>query len=137
MSSALKSVPPELLTLDQLAKQWIDAKLAEQAANAARKATEELMLALVERKEEGTVNALAGMFKVKVTYKTTRSLDNDALQTHWNELNDFQRSAFRWKAEVDIKALRALQDMREDDYAALSPFLTIKPASPSFSVEAA
>ena len=122
--------------LADLAQQWMDCKAAEQSANAARKAIEDQMLALIDKKDEGTVTALAGMFKVKVAYKLTRKFDTDMVKERWEELNDYQQSAFRWKVEPDTVELKALENMRPEDYAGLSPFLTVKPASPSFSVEA-
>lgn len=72
-------------------------------------AIEEQMLALLPKKDEGSVtDADSG---VTVSYKLTRTVDAKSckgMARHPPERA--QARAFRWKADVDPKALRGLQE---------------------------
>ena len=135
--AANDTAPVAPRTLEQLATEWIAAKANEQMAVEARRRLDVEIVALTLPKDEGTVTTKAGALKVKVGFKLTRSVDTELLQDAWSALTEHQRTAFRWKADIDTKNLRALQDMRADEYAALSAYITIKPASPFVTVEEA
>lgn len=118
--------------LHELAAAWRAAKAAEAAARDERLAIEEQMLALLPKKDEGSVtDADSG---VTVSYKLTRTVDTEALQGAWHELPEHAQRAFRWKADVDLKALRGLQEFDGEAYAAAARFITAKPAKPSISL---
>ena len=86
-------------------------------------------------KEEGTVSQDADGFKISVTYKVTRTVDTDALQQHWEQIGENARNASRWKADLNMKHLRALQELNAPDLATVQGFITTTPASPSVTVE--
>lgn len=119
-------------TLNELAAAWRAAKAAEAAARDERLAIEEQMLALLPKKDEGSVtDADSG---VTVSYKLTRTVDAEELQGAWHDLPEHAQRAFRWKADVDLKALRGLQEFDAEAYAAAARFITAKPAKPTINL---
>lgn len=120
------------LTLEQVLPTWVQAKEAERKAIAYRREIDKMVEALLPSKDEGTVSATQGNYKVCVTYKLDRKLDTTALQRHWATLPPQAADAIKWKAELSTSAFRALSD---DDKASLAGYITTKPASPTVSVE--
>ncbi len=70
-----------------------------------------------------------------ITYKVTRAVDTDALQVAWFGLSDNAKKAFRWKADVDLKHLRALADIDPDNAYQAQGFITTKPAKPALTLK--
>jgi precorrin-2 methylase len=124
-------------TLAALVSAWTTAKADEAAANARRLEVEaQIVAALPSPDPEGTVKAAAGDFRVKVTYKVTRSVDTDALQTAWASLPDKAQACFAWKATAKVGELRKLQEFLPIEYQRLAAFIETKPAKPAVVVEA-
>ena len=123
-------------TIDALCAEWMKAKQAEYDAKARRLAIEEALAAAVPcESDEGSAVGIAGSYKVTVTRKMTRTVDTDALSAAWALLPENARKVFRWKADIDTRAMRAAQDMSPDDYASAAQFITAKPAKPAIKVE--
>jgi hypothetical protein len=127
---------PNELDLNALSDAWLAAKAEEQAANARRLDIERAITALVSAPpEEGSYKLESERVKVTVAYKLTRTVDGEALRAAWGDLPENVQSAFRWKAEADVKKLRAMQELTPALYAQACAFVTAKPAKPSVSVE--
>ena len=115
--------------LHELVAALAAAKAEEEQARQRRLQIEEEILALMPSKDEGTVTDKdAG---ITVTYKLTRTVDTEALQARWLELSAAAQAAFRWKAEVDLRALRTLD---EADYKLAAAYITTKPAKPTVTI---
>lgn len=124
------------LDLNSLSDAWLQAKADEQAANARRLDIERAITAMVPGPhEEGSYKLESDRVKVTVAYKLTRTVDSDALRAAWGNLPENVQLAFRWKADADVKKLRAMQELTPTLYARATAFVTAKPAKPSVSVE--
>lgn len=109
----------------------IQAKLAEEHAKAARLEIEESILAHFPTQLEGTVTNEG----IAVNFKLTRTVDTAALQEAWASLGTNAQKAFKWKADVDLKHFRAIQELDPASYKTLIDFVTTKPAKPSIIVK--
>lgn len=120
-------------TLAELKTAWIAAKAAETAAQQERRIIEEAILALLPSKTEGIVTDKD--FGITATFKVTRKVDTEALQRQWGMLTEHAQKAFKWKAEVDTKQLKALIDFDEAAYRHITSFITTTPAKPAISIK--
>lgn len=120
------------LTLAQVLPTWMQAKEDERKAIEHRRSLDQLIQTLLPKKDEGSVSATEGDYKVSVTYKMTRTIDTPALQADWYKVPERVHGAFKWKADISTSALRTLS---AEDAALVSEYITTKPASPSVSVE--
>ena len=111
------------------------------AKNEATAAAEKLadvqaaIVALMPKKDEGTVTQQIGDAKATVTYSINRTGNNMDLKAMWVELPANAQSCFAWKASAAIKEMRAAQQMDASAYAASSQFITSAPAKPSLKIE--
>lgn len=119
-------------TLNELKTAWLSAKAAEKAANEERLAVEAAILALMPEKTEGTVSD--DDTGISVSYKVTRSVDTEQLQQDWTRLPLNVQSAFRWKADLDTKKFKAIQELDTQAFATLALYVTSKPAKPTITV---
>lgn len=71
----------------------------------------------------------------KITWKLNRTVDTTKVQDAWDGLSKNAQRAFRWKADVDLTHLRALQDLDATAYAQAAEFITSKPAKPSIELK--
>lgn len=108
-------------------------KLAEAAAKAERLRIEGLITEQFAKPEsnEGTHNDK----EFKITWKLNRTVDTAAVQTAWDAISKNAQKAFRWKAEVDLAHLRALQDLDQAAYAEAAEYITSKPAKPTIELK--
>lgn len=120
--------------INSLKAMWLTFKKLEESAKEDRLGVEAQILAhFPTDKTEGSVtDADAG---VTVSYKLTRSVDTDAVQANWDKLTVNAQKAFKWKADLDMKAYRAVQDLDPMSFAQIAAFVTSKPAKPSISVK--
>lgn len=125
----------QAISLAELIAARIAAKRAEDAAVTARRDIDKQLAELLRdaNKPEGTVSAKVEGFKVSCVFKIDRKADSDALSKAWDKLPIDVQNAFKWKADVSVSALKAL-----DDKAQLSAarFITSKEGSPSITIEA-
>lgn len=134
IATKLKPVP----TLESMTLAWIMAKQHEDAARAERLAIEQqIVAALPGAHPEAIRLQVVGGYRVAVKYAVTRRVDSERLQAMWGELPPQAHGAFRWKAEVALPKLRALQELLPDVYAQLVPAIEAKPAKPSVTIELA
>lgn len=119
-------------TLSELKTAWLAAKAAERAANEERLAVEAAILALMPEQTEGTVTDKDT--GVSVAFKVTRSVDTESVQRDWTALPRNVQDAFKWKADIDTKKFKAIQDLSPSDFTVLARYVTSKAAKPSITV---
>ena len=78
-------------------------------------------------KDEGTVN-LDG---ATVSYKMSRSVDQKILQEYSDKWPDSVKKCIKWKADLDLKSFRGVQEFDKDGFSIISKYVTTKPAKPS------
>ena len=118
-----------------LSASWIAAKAAEKQAIETRRAIEDKMAAILDVPEtlDGTINADAGDYRVKIIGRIDRKVDADLVQEIAQEygLEGFLSVLFRWKPEVNLKAFNAAPP---EVTSKLAMAITAKPGRPSFSI---
>jgi len=124
------------MTLFDLSSQWIIAKEAEKAAQEERRLIEDRMLSLIGLPEafEGTENAEADRYKIKLVGRLNHKIDADRLQEIAAEhgLTDHLGSLFRWKPEINARVWKAADESITNT---LLEAITTTPGRPSFSIE--
>lgn len=121
--------------LETLTAEWLAAKADENAANKRRGEIEAQITALLPVSTEGTVNAQVGEYRIGVRYGVTRKVDTEKLQAMWGQLGAKAQDCFKWKADVALPKLRALQEYVPAEYTKLAAVIEAKPSKPSVSIE--
>jgi hypothetical protein len=123
------------MNLSDLSAQWIAAKEAEKSAQDARRLIEDRMLSLIGLPEafDGTENAAAGEYKIKLVGRLNTKIDADRLQeiAIENGLTEHLSSLFRWKPEINVKVWRAADESITNT---LLEAITTTPGRPSFAI---
>jgi hypothetical protein len=121
------------MTITELTAALKAAKSAEEKAKADRLDIEAKMVALFAKPAtgEGTHNDE----DFSITWKLNRTVDTDKLSAAYESLPANAQRAFRWKAEVELKNLRALSELDPVSYSAAAEFITSKPAKPSIELK--
>jgi hypothetical protein len=121
------------MTLIELVAALRAAKSAETTAKNERLRIEGLITDQFAKPEsnEGTHNDE----EFKINWKLTRTVDTQAVQNAWEHLGLNSQKAFRWKAEVDLAQLRALQSLDPEAYKQVAEYITTKPAKPSIELK--
>jgi hypothetical protein len=131
------NAPAQALSLIELAEAYRIAKHQEDLAIATRRQIGELIAQSLPGTDEGTVTETVGSLKVSVARGLTRSVDSDTLTAAWTTLPPAVQAAFKWKAGLDLKQLRALESVAPDQYALAAAHVTAKPSSPTITVKEA
>lgn len=127
-------------TIEQLVAARIPAKRAEDAAIAHRREIDAAIAAKLplpaDKDGEGTASQkFDDGLKLSIVYGLTRKVSDEAsLKAAWEALPAAVQGAFRWKPEVDVKALKALS---AEDRLAAAKFIEAKPSTPSVKLEIA
>jgi hypothetical protein len=129
MSAVVKETPSSLSTLTA---QWLKAKKDELDAVLARRKIDEQIVALMPKKDEGSVSQDVGFFHVSVTYGINRKVDSKRLDVDWESLPATVQAAFRVSYDVAAKEYKALSGK---DLDAAIAYVESKPASASVKVE--
>lgn len=121
--------------LSELSASWIEAKEAEKKAQDARRFIEDRMLSLIGLPEafDGTENAAAGEYKIKLVGRLNTKIDADKLQEIAIEsgLTEHLSSLFRWKPEINVKVWKAADESITNT---LLEAITTTPGRPSFAI---
>lgn len=122
--------------LDELARQWSDAKQDEAIAVARRRTIEDRLVELLAIPEgkEGTTNAATEQgYAIKVVGRLNRKIDTDRLQELATEhgLSEHLSSLFRWSADINAAAWKAAA---QTITAPLLRAITTTPGRPSFTI---
>ena len=126
---------PIALSLIELAQAYRTAKAEEDRAIANRRQLGEMIAQAMPGAAEGTTSDTAGEFKISVARGLTRNVDTDTLTAAWPGLPPTVQAAFKWKASVDLKQLRALESIAPDQYALAAAHITAKPSAPTITVK--
>ena len=120
------------MTITELTAALKAAKAAEDNAKALRLEIEGKIVALYAKPAtgEGTHNDE----EFSITWKLNRTVDTEKLSAGYESLPVNAQRAFRWKAEVELKNLRALAELDPVSYSAAAEYITSKPAKPSIDL---
>ena len=120
------------MTITELTAALKAAKAAEDKAKAERLEIEGKIVALYAKPAtgEGTHNDE----EFSITWKLNRTVDTEKLSAGYESLPVNAQRAFRWKAEVELKNLRALAELDPVSYSAAAEYITSKPAKPSIDL---
>lgn len=122
--------------IERAARQLASAKRVEEIARDARLKAEADLLALLPSTAEGTVTEVVGDLKVSVRYSMNRTVDQAKLSEIAPQVPEaIGKRLFRWKADIEIREMRFLQNNEPDMYALVAQAITAKPAKPSISIE--
>lgn len=123
-------------TPEQLAQELIAAKAAEAAANKARVAIEEQLIAALGNKPEGaTTHELTNGLKVTVTGKMSYKADMAKLLAICGELPENMRP-LKVETKLDETGAKYLRNNEPEVWAQLAPAITVKPAKTSVEIKA-
>jgi hypothetical protein len=125
------------MNIDTLAAALEAAKIAENAASAARIDAENALIALCGCKDEGSATHRGGAYKVTITGNVNRRVDPAALDAVRGALSPaLFDQAFRYKPEVITAGVRYLQNNEPQAYAIAAQAITATPGKPSVRIEA-
>lgn len=120
--------------LEQLAYQWRDAKRAEDEARKHRVSVEESIINLTGCREEGSATHEAGEYKVRVTGKLNRTLDQGAWEAIAPHIPEHLRPV-QYRPALDAKGLRYLEDHEPEVYRQVVEAIVTKPGKPAIEVK--
>ena len=126
-------------TLSEALHALDNARAAEAAAVTARLQAEQILLALVgELPTEGTTRRSDGELVAVIKTGVRRKVDADVLANIASSIPDaIGKRLIRWKPDLVTSQLRYVQNNEPEVYAVLSEAITVTPAKPSISIEAA
>lgn len=121
----MSRLPPFVLKQENLAAQWLEAKIAETEATERRRQIEDVMLESNHLEWPG--------YKVRITSRDNWKIDGDKLQEVAEErgLTAHLSSLFRWKPEVNMALWKAAAPAITD---VLCEAITITPGRASFAI---
>lgn len=92
-----------------LTAEWIRLKEVERQAVDERRQIEDLLMCMVNSKQEGSATTKAGGYQIKVTTRLNRRINSDLLQdiAAENGLTDHLSTLFRWKPDINMSAWKA------------------------------
>ncbi len=112
------------------------AKSNEDKAKADRLQYESQLFTILENQRrnviEGTVKLEEG---ATITYKMTRTVDTEALTNNYESLSNHAKQVVKWKADLDLKAYRSMQEFDSASFQQLAQYVTTKPAKPSITIK--
>lgn len=123
------------MNLSELCETWMQAKQAEALAIETRRKIEDQVVSLIGLPEtfEGTENAEAGGYKIKIVGRMTRKVDAEKVQEIAAEhgLTEHLSALFRWKPEINVSIWKATDSSITEP---LLDAITTSPGRPSFSI---
>lgn len=108
------------------------AKQAEAKANEYRLSIEAQIVALFPPQ---TGEATVKQDDLTITYKTTRSIDSEAVNNAWNTLNANAQKAFKVDFKLDLKQYRAINELDAATAQIINQFVTSKPSKPTITLK--
>lgn len=136
--NALLKPATEPSPIDVAAAALLAAKEAERAATEARIDAEQALIALAgDLKAEGANTLLSDAYKVTITTKITRSVDQARLAEIASQVpGEFGKRLIRWKPDLVMSELRYIEHNEPQVYAIVAQAITAKPAKPAVEVKA-
>lgn len=137
--NALLNPVTEPSPIDAAAAALLAAKEAERRAIEARIDAEQALIALAgDLKPEGAHTLLSDAYKVTVTTKINRSVDQGKLAEIASQVpGEFGQRLIRWKPDLVLSELRYIEANEPQVYAIVAQAITAKPAKPSVDVKPA
>lgn len=124
-----------MIELHELAESLVTAKAAEDAARKQRVRIEESICEYMNLPVEGSTHVEDAGWRITVTAKLTRTLDEARLRQVAHQIpDDVGAKVIRWKPDLVLKELRACQEYRPDIYEVLASAITTKPAKPAVKI---
>lgn len=124
-----------MIELHELAESLVTAKAAEDAARKQRVQIEESICEYMNLPVEGSTHVEDAGWRITVTAKLTRTLDEAKLRQVAHQIpDDVGAKVIRWKPDLVLKELRACQEYRPDIYEVLASAITTKPAKPAVKI---
>lgn len=120
--------------LETLANAWRKAKRAENEARAKRVAVEQQIIDATGCREEGSQTHEAGPYKITVTGKLNRTLDQAAWEQIAPQIPEQMRPV-SYAPKLDVKGLRYLQNNEPETFRLIAPAITTKPGKPAVSIK--
>ena len=121
-----------MIELHELAESLATAKAAEDSARRHRMQIEERICEYMNLPVEGTSHIEDAGWRITVTAKLNRTLDEARLREVAHQIpDDVGAKVIRWKPDLVLKELRACQQYRPDVYEVLASAITTKPAKPA------
>lgn len=121
--------------LQQLSKEWIEAKAIEKDAVEKRRLIEDELVRLLEVKQtdEHTQKIDADPFIIKIACRINRKVDGDLAQeiAAEHDMQDHLGLLFRWKPELSMTAWDGVGDNVKQVFARS---ITATPGRPSFTI---
>ena len=124
----------EIRDLHFLSKAWLHLKADEEINKEVRYGIEEEIAALLPGPDEGTESTKDGGLKISVTRKLTRTIDAEAYEAYKGRL-PASINPVRYKPELDLKKLRAIESANPDVLAICQKFISVKPSKVSIKIE--
>ena len=123
------------MDLSQLCETWMQAKQAEAMAVETRRKIEDQVVSMIGLPEtfEGTENAEAGGYRIKIVGRMTRKIDSDKVQEIAAEhgLTEHLSALFRWKPEMNMTVWKSTDSSITEP---LLDAITTSTGRPSFSI---
>jgi len=120
--------------LDQLAAQWMAAKISEKQAVEFRRSAEDAILSELKlNSAEGVTTHKAGPFEIKITNRFTHKVDSKKVQeiATENDLQEHLSTLFRWKPDLNMKIWKDAAKNITDPF---SDGITTTPNRASFTI---
>jgi hypothetical protein len=137
--NALLKPVTEPSPIDVAAAALLAAKENERLAIEARIDAEQALIALAgdNLKPEGANTLLSDAYKVTITTKVNRSVDQEKLAEIAKQVpGEFGKRLIRWKPDLVLSELRYIEANEPQVYAIVAQAITAKPAKPSVEVKA-
>lgn len=137
MNTAL-TVLPGPCPINEAAAALLAAKEAERLAIEARIDAEQALIALAgDLKAEGTITLPSDAYKITITTKVNRSVDQARLTEIASQVPaEFGKRLIRWKPDLVLTELRYLEANEPQVFAIVAQAITANPAKPSIEVKA-
>jgi hypothetical protein len=116
-------------------ERYLEAKAAEDQARALRISIEEDLIAELGAKSEGSITHTVGDYKVTLTGRINRRLDEKVWSAIVDEIPEDLRPV-KYKAEIDTRGLRYLQEHEPAVYATVARAITAAPGKAGVTVKA-
>lgn len=84
---------------------------------------------LAENKPAGTHKFIKAGFEIKVVRKINTSVDKEALNSDWKNLDRDEQDCFRFKPELVAAKYKSLEDKKN-----VNKYLITKPGAPTLSI---
>jgi len=121
--------------LQQLSKEWLEAKSAEKDATEKRRLIEDEIVRLldIQQSDEGTKKVEASPFVIKIASRINRKVDGEIAQeiAAEHDMQDHLSLLFRWKPELSMAAWDGVGDNVKQVFARA---ITATPGRPSFTI---